>query len=65
MRSTWLAVVSFAAVTSFAGFASADVAPRCKCSMPGVAEQGGLAAIMAIGGASALLFARGKRLRAR
>jgi MYXO-CTERM domain-containing protein len=61
MRSTWLATLSFLAVTSIASLASADVAPRCKCSTPGIATQGGLAAVMAMAGAGTLLVLRSRR----
>jgi hypothetical protein len=55
------AATAFALVTSLSGLALADVAPRCKCEAPGVTEQGGLAAVMAIAGAAALIVTRGRR----
>lgn len=61
MRHPLLSALAFALTTSLAGLALADVAPRCKCEAPGVAAQGGLAAVMAVAGASVLLFARGRR----
>jgi hypothetical protein len=61
MRRTSLAALAFALTTSLAGLALADVAPRCKCSTPGLGMEGGLAAVMAVAGASVLLFARGRR----
>ncbi|MCK6588543.1 MAG: hypothetical protein HUU21_12995 [Polyangiaceae bacterium] len=60
-RPSLAAALAFALTTSLAGLAFADAAPRCKCSTPGLATQGGLAAIMAVAGASVLLFARTKR----
>jgi hypothetical protein len=61
MRRSSLAALAFVLTTSLAGLAFADVAPRCKCSTPGLATQGGLAAVMAVAGASVLLLARSRR----
>ena len=61
MRRPLLSALAFALTTSLAGLALADVAPRCKCESPGAAAQGGLAAVMAIAGASVLLVTRSRR----
>jgi hypothetical protein len=61
MRSTWLAPLSFLFVTTIAGLALADVSPGCKCSTPGILEQGGVAAAMGLAGVGALMLGRSRK----
>jgi MYXO-CTERM domain-containing protein len=60
-RPSIAAALAFAMTSSLAGLAAADVAPRCKCSTPGLAAQSGVAAVMAVAGAAVLLLRRGRR----